>query len=146
MSGETLRYSTSSPVVTTTATDNPLTTLIRRLEAATSRLEDIASSANSFQEPPDGEVPPANGVQLSSSAPELPTTGGFVGGGAGRGMSTGTVRHVQAKEGVPERIEEMDELIGKEVKAFVDASVSLDDLVQEQVSSVNRFAQPEGEG
>ena len=122
MSGETLRYSTSTPIPV--QPDNPLTTLIRRLEAATSRLEDIASSSQS-PEPAAGQqnVAAAGGVVAQSPA-EAASKGGA------REGSTSTV----VKESLPPAIEAMDELINADVKAFVDASKGLDSVVEEQVS------------
>lgn len=109
---------------------NPLTTLIRRLEAATSRLEDIAASANTSEPTRDVSpsfTPAAGSVPTHSSAPELP---GLV---RDASMSTpATPRPAQ----VPERIQAMDELLGSDLGAFVAASKGIDPLVEEQASSV----------
>ena len=127
MAGETLRYSSGSPIPV--KADNPLTVLIHRLEAATSRLEDIASSSGSIEQQANGSISAASGegMPTSSSMPDLPK-------GGSREASTATVQHVsQPKEPLPASIEEMDKLIESEVKGFVDASKGLDSLVEEQV-------------
>lgn len=140
-SGETLRYTPntttpSHPIPVTT--EQPLTLLIRRLEAATSRLEDIANSAgaaspsgsvdHNFEHPNglsmDGKG--AGGMQEAASRSEPELTG------MGREASTATVQQVK-KEEVPESIEAMDELINEHVNALVDASKGLDPLVEQQV-------------
>lgn len=140
MTGETLHFSVNPP--TPVDTDDPLTRLIRRLEAATSRLEDIASSSDSIEQQANGSISAASGeggagMPTSSSMPDLPK-------GGSREASTGTVIRSQGgdepgvqappMEVLPERIEEMDKLIEKEVKEYVDASKGLDNLVEEQVS------------
>ena len=122
MSGETLRYSTSTP--TPVQPDNPLTTLIRRLEAATSRLEDIASVSSSPDQQGDQQNVAAAGASSSHSPQEATSKAGT------REGSTGTV----VRESLPPAIEEMDALINGDVKGFVDASKGLDEVVEEQVS------------
>ena len=132
MAGDTNRYSTTNPV--SVAKDNPLTTLIHRLEAATSRLEDIANSANSLESQANGSAPPTAGLTPNGSMPDVsaPHGGGGAGVGGSREPSTGTVMAV--KEDLPPRIEDMDELLERETKNFVEASNGLDPLVEEQVS------------
>ena len=127
MSGETLRFSTSTPIPITT--ENPLTTLIHRLEAATSRLEDIASSATEGQQQQEGQreghagsISQQSGIPASSSMPELASKDGA------REASTVTVQPA-----LPQSIQDMDELLGKEVKEFQEASKGLDALIDEQV-------------
>lgn len=129
MSGDTIRYSTSTSSPVNVTPDNPLTALIRRLEAATSRLEDIASSTHGFEQNGNGEsAPPEGGEQARGSEPEPGSTNT---GGISREASTSTVKRVA--DPLPPRIEEMDGLISGEVKAFVDASKGLDALVEKQV-------------
>ena len=129
MAGDTTRYSTASPV--NVQPDNPLTVLIHRLEAATSRLEDIASeSASSSIEAQahgsaNGSISAQGGMAgaaASSSMPDLDQS---------REDSTTTVQ--PTKEPLPARIEEMDQLIDSEVQSFLDASSGLDSLIEEQV-------------
>lgn len=121
MSGETLRYSTSTPVPV--QPDNPLTTLIRRLEAATSRLEDIASSSQT----PESQGGQQNVAAAGGSTSQSPQEG--ISKAGTREGSTGTV----VQESLPPSIEDMDALINSDVKAFVEASKGLDPVVEEQV-------------
>lgn len=123
MSGETLRYSTSTPVAV--QPDNPLTSLIRRLEAATSRLEDIASSSQSPEQQAGQQNVATAGGSVSHSPQEATSKPGT------RQGSTGTV----VRESLPPAIEDMDALINDDVKAFVQASKGLDSVVEEQVST-----------
>ena len=117
MAGETVRFCTS-PVDSENETS--LTTLIHRLEAATSRLEDIASSAEPF----DSSHPPASrrgtsaGTALPSGDPQQRSNRGS---------------DVTMKETLPPAIKEMDTLLETEVKAFTSASQVLDTAVAEQV-------------
>ena len=145
MASETVHF-TSNPT-TTVPVDDPFSRLIRRLEAATSRLEDIAqSSSDSIEHQahgPNGSISAASGEGMpkSSSMPELPK-------GGSREASTGTVirsaqegdedddeedGHTTPKEELPERIKEMDELIENELKEFTASSRGIDSLVEEQV-------------
>lgn len=100
--------------------DSPLTLLIRRLEAATSRLEDIASSA---EQGSAHLLTPQAVPQASASAPELPSL-----------AQHGSAETPRASESLPPAIVGMDELLDGEVKSFVNASQSLESsLVEEQV-------------
>lgn len=122
----TARYTAASP-----ASENPLTSLVRRLEAATSRLEDIASSAASgFDSAERGShhgTSPGTPVPASSSAPEL--------AGMAKGLDTTSSPPVPA-ESLPPSIKAMDELLEKDLSAFVDASKPIDPLVHEQAQAV----------
>ncbi|KAI5359232.1 putative cyclase-associated protein CAP/septum formation inhibitor MinC [Septoria linicola] len=110
-----------------------LTTLIKRLEAATSRLEDIASSSQSYDTVSptlrsDGQTrdgPSAAGTKPSQSAPELPTVTPSI-----------SQQTVKAVEPLPAQISDMDALIEKEVDAFLAAAKGLDPLVEEQAAAV----------
>ncbi|KAK1092273.1 suppressor of rasval19 [Friedmanniomyces endolithicus] len=117
-----VRKNITAPV--TIAADNPLTTLIHRLEAATSRLEDIASSAASFEHS-DSSTPIPSGGPASSSAPELPAL-----------VERASQAHMPKAEPLPPAISDMDELIDTDVRAFVDASKGLDQALEEQAQSV----------
>jgi adenylyl cyclase-associated protein len=128
MSGDAIRYSTGSPIPV--SKDNPLNSLIRRLEAATSRLEDIASSTASFDAQTNGDhsLSGTSGLPPSSSMPELTSAQSKDGS---REASTSTVQ--PAPEPLPPCIEEMDEMIKNEVSDFQEASKGLDPLIEEQV-------------
>lgn len=120
--------------------EDPFSRLVRRLEAATSRLEDIASSSGTIEQQANGSISAASGAGMptSNSMPDLPK-------GGSREASTGTVVRsahengdgsataAAPKEELPERIEEMDSLIETKVKDYVEASRGLDPLVEEQV-------------
>lgn len=102
-----------------------LTTLIKRLEAATSRLEDIASSSTSFEALDNGQIGKGNAPR--ASAPNLPGT-----------AVTGSPAVEAPKPAAPElppAIQEMDELIEGEVKKFVEASKGIDPLVEGQAET-----------
>ena len=119
------RFSNGNPTATVTSA-NSLSTLLRRLEAATSRLEDIASSSQSYDGVPQPrDTPTAAGTKASQSAPELPTVTPSV-----------SQQTVKAAEPLPARISDMDEIIGNEVTAFLQAAKGLDPLVEEQAAAV----------
>ena len=124
------RFSSGSPVAVVSS-ENPLTLLLHRLEAATSRLEDIASSAFEPSAGNGSSAVPASGasaaaMKASSSEPTLPSIT--------QTTSQQTVR--AASENLPASITDMDDIIDKEVKAFIDASKGLDLLVEEQAAAV----------
>ncbi|KAK4987020.1 suppressor of rasval19 [Elasticomyces elasticus] len=101
-----------------------LTQLVRRLEAATSRLEDIAAST--------GETSESDGVSqgplaATSSAPELPALG-----------HEESQKTVKAVEIVPPQIEAMDGLMITHLDKFVESSKSLDGLLTQQAEAVAR--------
>ena len=115
---DTLSFRTSKSIP-----DNALTLLIRRLEAATSRLEDIAGASPNLDQTDGTRGAPGGGIaqHSSSSAPELPTATGAT-------SSSGP-----AKPSLPSAIGDMDKLIAEEVANFVGASKSLDSNIADQV-------------
>jgi adenylyl cyclase-associated protein len=117
---DTLSYNaTPRPSTPSNVQNNPLTAIIRRLEAATSRLEDIASTSTSFESLDNGKI--AQGNAPRASAPNLP----------GTAVAAGLPKP-SAPE-LPPAIKEMDELIDGEVKKFVESSRGIDPLVEGQV-------------
>lgn len=121
---DTLNYASSPRPGTPSETQkNPLTAIIRRLEAATSRLEDIASTSTSFESLENGKL--AQGNAPRASAPNLPGT-------AVAGSPAVEAPKPAAPE-LPPAIQEMDELIEGQVKTFVEASRGIDPLVEGQV-------------
>lgn len=121
---DTLTYAASPrPSTPSTNQNNPLTAIIRRLEAATSRLEDIASTSTTFEALENGKL--AQGNAPRASAPHLPGT-------AVAGSPAVEAPKPVAPE-LPPAIKEMDELIDGEVKTFVEASKGIDSLVEGQV-------------
>jgi adenylyl cyclase-associated protein len=124
---DTLNYASSPrPASPNSNQNNPLTAIIRRLEAATSRLEDIASSSTTFEALDNGKI--AQGNAPRASAPNLPGT-------AVAGSPAIEAPKPTAPE-LPPAIKEMDELIEGEVKKFVEASKGIDPLVEGQVGCI----------
>lgn len=112
---------------------NPLSSLLHRLEAATSRLEDIASSAQSADALPNGLPALGSKAPASASAPELPLVSPQT--------STQTVRAAAPEpvaDPLPAAISDMDALIDVEVAAFIAASKGIDPLVEEQAVAVSK--------
>ncbi|KAI1434537.1 adenylate cyclase associated N terminal-domain-containing protein [Xylaria sp. CBS 124048] len=111
-----------------------LVTLIKRLEAATTRLEDIASStmeiptvtpavSKSITMPPDqsdGATPMAS---VSSSASQATS-------------QAGSSTPAAAQDPLPESIDEFDNFITRSVGKYVNASEKLGGLIAEQASKV----------
>lgn len=108
---------------------NSLTTLIKRLEAATSRLEDIASSA--FEPSPHDSISGSSAIaaRASSSAPDLSSVSPTTSRASAQTITAST-------ESLPPAIRDMDAIIINEVNAFIDASKGLDPLVEEQAEAV----------
>ncbi|KAH7384781.1 adenylate cyclase associated N terminal-domain-containing protein [Cadophora sp. MPI-SDFR-AT-0126] len=96
-----------------------LTTLIKRLEAATSRLEDMASSSI--------DIPAINGAPTPAPTGPLP---------APPVAKAPSPKPVQ--EALPESVEDFDAFIAGTVKKFVNLSDELGGPVAEQASSVLR--------
>ncbi|KAG4414093.1 hypothetical protein IFR04_012794 [Cadophora malorum] len=96
-----------------------LTTLIKRLEAATSRLEDMASSSI--------EIPAINGAPTPAPTGPLP---------APPVAKAPSPKPVQ--EALPESVEDFDAFIAGTVKKYVNLSDELGGPVAEQASSVLR--------
>ncbi|KAK0102814.1 hypothetical protein ONS96_005449 [Cadophora gregata f. sp. sojae] len=96
-----------------------LTTLIKRLEAATSRLEDMASSSV--------EIPAINGAPTPAPTGPLP---------APPVAKAPSPKPVQ--EALPESVEDFDAFIAGTVKKYVNLSDELGGPVAEQASSVLR--------
>ena len=105
-------------------------TSVSRLEAATSRLEDIATSSASFDQP-RGTVADAGATHLpaSSSAPELP------------GIAKHAAQSAPPAAPAPQAdtrskpIQEMDNLIDEHVAKFVSSASGLDKNIETQVHS-----------
>jgi adenylyl cyclase-associated protein len=93
-----------------------LTTLILRLEAATSRLEDIATSVDSTHPETVAAISTAQAtIAENAAAAAIP------------------VAAAAPPEPLPRSIEDFDKLINEDVKAFVSASEAVGGLVQQQV-------------
>ena len=106
----------------------PLTRLIRRLEAATSRLEDIASSAQTFEQPSSAghHGGPSDGSSLTVPSPgqmglQTPTA-------SSPGVSQG-----QLAEPSPQSINDFNTLLRGDLQAYRDLSNAIGGVVAEQV-------------
>ncbi|KAH8197120.1 hypothetical protein TruAng_008725 [Truncatella angustata] len=107
-----------------------LTTLIKRLEAATSRLEDIASSTNELPQGvpalqhqqsnaiPSGAVSPSSAPTISSAPAPPPAP------------------KAAPQEPLPEVVEDFDAFINTSVNKYVQASNKLGGLIAEQAAKV----------
>ncbi|KAK8172733.1 adenylate cyclase associated N terminal-domain-containing protein [Phyllosticta citrichinensis] len=95
-----------------------LTTLIKRLEAATSRLEDIASSTFEKTGAPNAAPIAATPAGAPPSAPGAPTPA------------------APAKEQAPPMIEAFDALIDSDLKDFVDRSKQFGGTIAEQAQAL----------
>lgn len=117
------------PPKTAPPSTNPLTSILRRLEAATSRLEDIATSAAPFDPQSATSIAASPAAASTQSAlPEAAST-------AKDGSSTphaATPAPVQ----LPPTVSAMDELIDTEGNAFLEASKGIDPLVEQQAAAV----------
>ena len=101
--------------------DSVLTRLVSRLEAATSRLEDIASSATSFDTP----APPTTATNGSFS---VPTTA------KPSAPSTQNLTPTPSRApSAPPAIEDFDSLVNTDVKPFLNLSQELGGSIAEQV-------------
>lgn len=100
-----------------------LTKLVCRLEAATSRLEDMAQATI------DPSVPP-NGV-LTTSGTAVAAARGVDGHGEDANAQT------EAPEPLPPALDDFDSLINGDVVKFVNMSEELGGLVAEQVGVVD---------
>ncbi|KAL0264726.1 suppressor of rasval19 [Diplodia seriata] len=102
-----------------------LTTLIKRLEAATSRLEDIASS--SFEKPSALDAAP--GAQAAAAA-QTPAR-------ASAPPAAPGAPPAPAKADVPPMLAAFDELLDNELKEFVSLSKQLGGPIAEQASALS---------
>lgn len=146
MDGKARRYSSIHPspaqVPSAAGGDNPLTTLLRRLEAATSRLEDIASSGSpsqAFDSRQSSSLAPPSpnaSVPASSSAPDLTSTSSKNASTSGSSGPSGSTAPAPKASEAPPAVAAYDESIEPEVQKYLDASKGLDPLVEEQASAV----------
>ncbi|KAJ9630049.1 suppressor of rasval19 [Knufia peltigerae] len=96
---------------------NNLTTLIKRLEAATSRLEDIAISV-------EGPLSSSNGVPAASAATSTPA------------VASPEPAAAAAPEPLPKSVEAFDEIIEQDIDGFVQAAGKIGGLVEQQAKAV----------
>ena len=100
--------------------DTRLTLVLRRLEAATSRLEDMATSVDASH--PDT-------VAAINSASPAPTDPASV---------AATAPAPEPAEPLPRSIEEFDKIVKEEVQGFVTASEKIGGLVQQQARTIGQ--------
>src|SRR3954451_4992120 len=100
-------------------TDARLTMVTRRLEAATSRLEDMATSVDATH--PDTVAAITSAGAIPGIAP------------AATPAPTATDPTPPPAEPLPRSIEEFDKIIKEDVQAFVTASEQIGGLVEQQV-------------
>ncbi|KAL1305292.1 hypothetical protein AAFC00_002197 [Neodothiora populina] len=109
-----------------------LTTLIKRLEAATSRLEDIASSSQSS----DGvDTASARNAAGSASAPELPA---MANSAPTPPVNVAAPPAEAPKPSLPPAIEALDELADSDLKKFLETAKDLDKNIADQAEAVAR--------
>jgi len=119
---DTLNY---NPNRASRVNDNALTVLIRRLEAATSRLEDIATSAVGFDQQDTNGLPAAStdGLPATASAPDL----------SDLAKSASAQAASAPTPSLPKQVAALDELMETVVEKYISASKQLDSPIQEQV-------------
>jgi hypothetical protein len=141
MTGDDSRRTSAITVSNTLAPS--LTTLLHRLEAATSRLEDIATSVNTFDTPTGEPVATVNGVPAPSShahSPPVPVqTPSAV---TSRAITSPASTPTAPAEDLPIEIEEFDKLINGGLAKFIEISGKLDPLLGEQVSLLGDSQNP----
>lgn len=107
--------------------DTPLTRMIRRLEAATSRLEDIASSAHKIE-----TAQPGHSVAESQAASKTPSINGDHGQLARSGPLGVAQSREPPREQLPPSIEAFDQLVEEELKTFLVVAEKLGDPIDNQ--------------
>ena len=116
--------------------DNPLTKLLHRLEAATSRLEDIASSSQSLE----GEKP-AHGTAAAAVSRTASVNGdvGPVSAAAPSSTATSTPTPSTAAPVVelPKQLEDFDQLIKDDAMPFQNLSAKIGGLVADSVCDIH---------
>lgn len=105
--------------------NHTLTDLLYRLEAATSRLEDIASSAASFEvtDPPPGPSPSTASAVVSDSSAKK-----------GQPSPSPSSQSAASEPAAPKTVALFDTLINDDLKPWLELSRKIGGLVQDQVS------------
>jgi adenylyl cyclase-associated protein len=107
------------PIKVEDSKPNVLTTVIRRLEAATSRLEDIASTSVGFDAAASGQTTGAGaGTPAPSTQSEVVTP--------------------KAADSLPPSIQAFDKLLDNELKEWLELSAKLGDVINDQVRRTRR--------
>jgi len=105
-----------------------LTTLLLRLEAATSRIEDIASSINTLE-----TAPTTNGAPIPSASAHSTSAAAAAVTPPNPSTSSVNVAPAALPEEIPTPVEAYDKLIDGELADFVKLSSDLDPLLAQQV-------------
>lgn len=103
--------------------DNVLTAMLRRLEAATSRLEDIASS--SF---PDGDSSAARAHESSNTNSPAPESS----------LASSSPTPKVVADSAPPAIRAFDELVSTELRTWLDLSAKLGSVIDGQSKAVQQ--------
>jgi adenylyl cyclase-associated protein len=116
-------FNPTGPAKTVIDQNNPLKLLVNRLEAATSRLEDIAASTHGTDEPAAHNIASSAKSVSTPVAPILSES-----------TSLPAPRAVVAPP--PPFLADLDELLETKLKAFVAASAAVDPLLAKQSAAV----------
>jgi adenylyl cyclase-associated protein len=116
-------FNPTGPAKTVIDQNNPLKLLVNRLEAATSRLEDIAASTHGLDESSPANAPSSAKAVSTPVAPALSEP-----------ASVPTARAVVAPP--PPFLADLDVLLETDLKTFVAASAAVDSLLAEQAAAV----------
>ena len=121
--------------------EHALTRLMRRLEAATSRLEDIASSSfDGTATPRSNKGGPAAAAGSTAAAVNGVTSpmGGAIVASTSQDATPTPSKVEEPKEELPQAIEDFDALINGDLKAFHSLSKtgSIDKILLEQVGGI----------
>jgi hypothetical protein len=103
-----------------THNDSVLTRLVSRLEAATSRLEDIASSTASLDAPPASATSNGSTSAPSTAIPPAPS-------------AQSLTPTPSSAASLPRSVEEFDALVNNDVKGYINLSQELGGSIAEQV-------------
>lgn len=104
---------------------------LHRLEAATSRLEDIASSVDGASNVP------AAGLTGAARGLDAPTSTSSVAAQSQTTITPVPEPQPAQQEPLPRQVELFDELIDSDVNAFVEAAAKVGGLVEQQVWALN---------
>jgi adenylyl cyclase-associated protein len=108
-------------------TDARLTMVTRRLEAATSRLEDMATSVDASHPDIVAAINSASATPAESAAAAI------------------IEPPPQPADPLPRSIEDFDKIIKEDVQAFATASEKIGGLVEEQVQTLRNFIRGEAD-
>ncbi|OBT84258.1 hypothetical protein VE02_06986 [Pseudogymnoascus sp. 03VT05] len=134
---------------------NNLTTLIKRLEAATSRLEDLVTPA--FEDPESSPTPKENGDNSTTTRSPAPSgsqtpapaiAAAAAGAAAAAPVAAAAAANTisppkPADDPVPESVEDFDTFLDTSVKKYVDLSIEIGGAIAAQAARVAKVFQNE---